>query len=89
MKKNYSGVMAMKEFILQGNSISNLEALLLFGVQNLQNEMRLMKRDGYYIKSQKVPMAKILRRLNTFTVCKAPSILPTIDVLSIEYWVNK
>ena len=64
MKKNYSGVMAMKEFILQGNSISNLEALLLFGVQNLQNEMRLMKRDGYYIKSQKVPMAKILRRLN-------------------------
>ena len=89
MKKNYSGVMAMKEFILQGNSISNLEALLLFGVQNLQNEMRLMKRDGYYIKSQKVPMAKILRRLNTFTVCKAPSNLPTIDVLSIEYWGNK
>ena len=89
MKKNYSGVMAMKEHILKGNKISNLEALLLFGVQNLQNEMRLMKNENYFIKSQKVPMVKILKRINKYVSCKAPENLPTTDILSIEYWVSK
>ena len=89
MKKNYSGVMAMKEHILKGNKISNLEALLLFGVQNLQNEMRLMKNEKYFIKSQKVPMVKILKRINKYVSCKAPENLPTTDILSIEYWVSK
>ncbi|MFL2544027.1 MAG: hypothetical protein ACJ0RC_05760 [Alphaproteobacteria bacterium] len=89
MKKNYSGVMAMKEHILKGNKISNLEALLLFGVQNLQNEMRLMKNEKYFIKSQKVSMVKILKRINKYVSCKAPENLPTTDILSIEYWVSK
>ncbi len=89
MKKNYSGVMAMKEHILKGNKISNLEALLLFGVQNLQNEMRLMKNEKYFIKSQKVSMIKILKRINKYVSCKAPENLPTTDILSIEYWVSK
>ena len=89
MKKNYSGVMAMKEHILKGNKISNLEALLLFGVQNLQNEMRLMKNEKDFIKSQKVPMVKILKRINKYVSCKAPENLPTTDILSIEYWVSK
>ena len=40
MKKNYSGVMALKEHMLSGHRISNLESLLLFGVQNLKNEVR-------------------------------------------------
>lgn len=89
MKKNFSGVMAMKEHILSGNKISNLEALLLFGVQNLQNEMRLMRNDKYFIKSNKVPMIKILNRINKFVPCKAPDNLPTKDILSIEYWISK
>ena len=79
----------MKEHILNGNKISNLEALLLFGVQNLQNEMRLMKNEKYFIKSQKVPMVKILKRINKYVSCMAPENLPTTDILSIEYWVSK
>lgn len=89
MKKNYSGVMAMKEHILKGNKISNLEALLLFGVQNLQNEMRLMKNEKYFIKSNKVPMVKILNRVNKYVSCKAPDNLPVKDILSIEYWISQ
>ena len=89
MKKDYSGVMALKEHIINGNCVSNLEALLLFGVQNLSMEMRRMKNEGYFIKSQKVPMQKILRRINKYTICKSPENLPTKNILSIEYWVNK
>ena len=89
MKKSYSGVMAMKEHILKGYKISNLEALLLFGVQNLQNEMRLMKNDSYFIKSQKVPMIKIINRINKYASCTTPKNLPTKEILSIEYWISK
>ena len=89
MKKDYSGVMAMKEHIIKGNCVSNLEALLLFGVQNLSMEIRRMKNEGYFVKSQKVPMQKILRRINKYTICKSPENLPTKNILSIEYWVNK
>ncbi len=89
MKKNYSGVMALKEHMLAGHRISNLESLLLFGVQNLKNEVRLMRNDGCIIKSQKVAMAKILHRTNKYTLCKPPKNLPTKEILSMEYWISK
>ena len=89
MKKKYSGVMALKEYLLEGNKVSNLEALLLFGVQNLQNEIRLMKQDNYLIKSNKVSMIKILTRINKFATCKPPKNLPVKEILSIEYWISK
>jgi len=89
MKKNYSGVMALKEHMLSGHRISNLESLLLFGVQNLKNEVRLMRNDGCIIKCQKVAMAKILHRTNKYTLCKPPKNLPTKEILSMEYWISK
>ena len=52
-------------------------------------EIRRMKNEGYFVKSQKVPMQKILRRINKYTICKSPENLPTKNILSIEYWVNK
>ena len=64
MKKNYSGVLAVKEHMLAGQRISNLESLLLFGVQDLKSEVRLMRNDGYIIKCEKVSMVKILNRIN-------------------------
>ena len=70
MKKNYSGVLAMKEHMLSGNRISNLESLLLFGVQNLKNEVRLMRNENIIIKCEKVSMAKILHRINKYTIGK-------------------
>ena len=89
MKKNYGNVMAMKEHMLEGHKISILESLLLFGVQDLKSEIRHMRNDGYFIKSEKVAMAKILQRINKFTACKPPKNLPTKEILSKEYWISK
>ena len=89
MKKNYSGVLAVKEHMLTGQRISNLESLLLFGVQDLKSEVRLMRNDGYIIKCEKVSMVKILNRINKYTVCKPPKNLPTKEILMTEYWVSR
>ena len=54
MKKNkitkYGNVMALKEHIISGNKISRIEALILFGVQDLNRELLRMKKKGFIIK---------------------------------------
>ena len=92
MKKNrttkYGNVMALKEHIISGNKISRIEALVLFGVQDLNRELLRMKKKGFIIKNSKVTMTKIIVRLNKFSICKPPKDLPTNEVIMNEYWVN-
>ena len=92
MKKNkitkYGNVMALKEHIISGNKISRIEALVLFGVQDLNRELLRMKKKGFIIKNSKITMTKIIVRLNKFSICKPPKDLPTNEVIMNEYWVN-
>ena len=92
MKKNritkYGNVMALKEHIISGNKISRIEALVLFGVQDLNRELLRMKKKGFIIKNSKVTMTKIIVRLNKFSICKPPKDLPTNEVIMNEYWIN-
>ena len=85
---NQSGVTALREHLLGGNIISKLEALLLFGVQNLTGEIHRMRKDGFSVKSQRVPMTKILARTNKYAVCQPPTDLPHKEINMLEYWVE-
>jgi len=84
----FGNVMALKEHILLGNKISRIEALVLFGVQDLNRELLRMKKKGFIIKNSKVTMTKIIIRLNKFSVCKPPKNLPTNEIVMNEYWLN-
>ena len=86
--KNRSGVIALREHMLSGNIISMLEAILLFGVQNPTAEIHRMRKDGFSVKSQRVPMTKILARTNKYAVCKPPADLPHKEINMLEYWVE-
>jgi hypothetical protein len=81
--------MALREHMLAGNHLSLLEALLLFGVQNPNAEIARMRKAGFIVKSQRVPMAKIIRRINEHTLCKVPEGLPYREIQMTEYWVSK
>ena len=85
---NQSGVIALREHLLGGNIISKLEALLLFGVQNPTAEIHRMRKDGFSVKSQRVPMTKILARTNKYAVCQPPTDLPHKEINMLEYWVE-
>ena len=80
---------ALREHMLGGHRVSLLEAMLLFGVQNPNAELARMKKDSFLIKSQRVPMAKIIRRINEFTLCNVPENLPYREIQMTEYWVSK
>lgn len=81
--------MALREHMLEGNRVSLLEAILLFGVQAPNAELTRMKKDGFIIKSQRVPLAKIIRRVNEHTICKLPEGLPYQEIHMTEYWVSR
>lgn len=85
----FQPVIAMREHLLEGNPVSLLEAMLLFGVQNLNAELTRMRVDKFIIKSQRVPMAKIITRINKFVPCSVPPHLPYREIFMTEYWVSK
>ena len=86
---NFRSSDALREHMLEGNLISLLEAMLLFGVQNPNAEFARIKKDGFPIKSRRVPMTKILVRTNKFAQCKPPIELPHKEILMTEYWIER
>ena len=89
MSSRYQPELALKEHLLEGNKISQMEAKLLFGVQNPAMAISRIKRDGFLIKKQRVSMAKIIRRLNDFASYTPPKNLPLRELLVTEYWVSQ
>lgn len=85
----YQPASALREHLLEGHRVSLLEAMLLFGVQNPNAELARMKKDNFLIKSQRVPMAKIIRRINEYTECKVPENLPYREIQLTEYWISR
>jgi len=85
----YKPAMALREHMLEGNPITLLEAILLFGVQGPNAEFNRMKKNGFLIESRSVPMATVIRRINEYTVCKVPPSLPYKEIQLTEYWIKK
>jgi hypothetical protein len=85
----YQPASALREHMLAGHRVSLLEAILLFGVQAPNAELTRMKKDGFLIKSSRAPMAKIIRRINEYTICKVPENLPYQEIHLTEYWISK
>lgn len=81
--------LALREHMLEGHKVSLLEALLVFGVQNLNAELARLKKDGFLVKSAAVSMAKVLRRTNESAKCEPPSGLPFREIVMTEYWISR
>lgn len=78
-------VLALKEHVLSGHSITVMEAAMLFGVPNLNAELARLKQGGYKIESRKVPFVKVVRRINEVAVYSPPANLPVKEIILTEY----
>jgi len=79
---------ALLEHLLAGGEISLIESQIIFGVQNLNSELTRLRKSGFFVKSKRVPMAKVIRRANEVCTVKPPSNLPVREILVTEYWVE-
>lgn len=89
MPTKFEPALALREHMLEGHPVTLLEAILLFGVQGPNAEFGRMKRDGYFVKNRRVPMAKALRRINQYTRCETPPNLPFQEIQLTEYYISK
>ena len=87
--KTYGNTLATTEFLAAGGRITRLEAIILFGVSNLPDVITQLRKQGWVIKSQRIPYARALVRLNQTTKVEVPKNLPTTEILLTEYWLSK
>ena len=75
--------------MLDGGTVSILEAILYFGVQSPNRAFTQFKRKGFIVKKKSVSMAKVMVRLNKNIKCNTPKILPIRDIIMSEYYISK
>lgn len=81
-------VLGVKEHLIGGNPITQLECIVLFGVPSLTKVISDMRREGYVISSRRVPFVAALRRINESATLQPPTNLPIKEVSLTEYRLN-
>ena len=90
MKESTFGLaLAAREHLVGGSPITRLEAMVLYGVSNLPDVIKKMRRQGWIIKSRPVPYATAVARINKHAVFRPPPNLPVREIRLTEYWVSK
>jgi hypothetical protein len=85
----YGLALAAKEHLVKGDPITRLEALVLYGVSNLPDVVKEMRRQGWTVQSRLVPYAAAAARVNKHAVLHPPANLPVREVQLTEYWVSQ
>jgi len=85
----YGLALAAKEHLAAGQPITRLEAMVLYGVANLPDLVKEMRRHGFVIESRLVTYAAAAARINRHAVLQPPPNLPAREIQLTEYWVNK
>jgi hypothetical protein len=80
---------AAKDTLLGGKPLTRLEAMVLFGVANLPDVVKAMRREGWIVEQRLVPYAAAMKRINEHAMLKPPPNLPIREVLVTEYRVAR
>jgi hypothetical protein len=81
--------MMVAEHLSGGDPITRLEALTLYGVQNLPEQIRELRREGWNIQRRKVTFIEAVRRVNKHASYTPPKNLPTKEIILTDYWLSK
>jgi hypothetical protein len=84
---NAYGVQATREYLLSGNALTRLEAMVLFAVPDLTKIISDLRREGYSVERQTVPLARAIQRVNKGATLVPPRDLPVGEIQLTEYWV--
>jgi hypothetical protein len=90
MNESRNGLaLAAREHLAAGQPITRLEAMVLYGVANLPDVVKEMRRQGWVVKSRLVPYAAAVTRVNLHAVLQPPPNLPTREIRLTEYQISK
>ncbi len=81
--------LAAREHLAAGKPITRLEAMILYGVANLPDVIKEMRRQGWIVKSRNITYAAAVARLKEYAELKPPKNLPVAEIQLTDYWVSK
>jgi hypothetical protein len=81
--------LAAREHLAGGQPITRLEAMVLYGVANLPDVVKEMRRQGWVVRSRLVPYAAAVVRVNQHAVLEPPPNLPIREIQLTEYQISK
>ena len=87
--KRYGNTLPAMELLATGARLTRLEAMILFGISDLTQTVFYLRKQGWIIKSQRIPYARALVRLNKSTKVEVPKNLPITEIQLTEYWLSK
>ncbi len=87
--KKYSAETAAREHLLEGQPLTRLEAMILFGVISLPGLIRRMRNDGWVIESRRINYAAAIKRMEQHARVEPPPNLPLRELQLTDYWVSQ
>lgn len=81
--------LALREFLLEGRPVTRLEAMALFGVQNLTADIKRLRQDGFIIKKRDIRLVEAITRLRKHMLYESPPNLPINEIFVTEYWISR
>ena len=81
--------LALREHILSGLPITILEGTILYGVVDPSASITYLRKEGYVIKTRRIPYLKALRRINEVALLKPPGNLPLKEIALTEYQLSR
>ena len=88
-KMKYGAKLALREHMYSGAPVNKLDALLMYGVQDLTAEVTRLRAEGEIVKTQRIPYAKAVRQINESLTFRPPKNLPIEQIMLTEYWISK
>ena len=88
-RPKYSAETAAREYLLDGNPLTRLEAMVMFGVISLPGLIRRMRDNGWVIESKPISYAGAITRMKDQAVVQPPTNLPVREIQLTDYWVNR
>ena len=87
--KKVSLNLSLEEYLLDGNPITHMEAVVLFGVSCLRKCMSKLRVSGYRVRKQQISYIKVLTRINKVAVIEPPKNLPIKELEFTEWWIEQ
>jgi hypothetical protein len=91
MSKGISHGMAQaaKDHLLAGEPITRLEAIVMYGVANLPDVIKELRREGWIIRKDNIFYSEALVRLRRYATVVPPENLPIREIVITQYRVSK
>jgi len=81
--------LALKEHMLDGHPITNLESIIMFGVVNPAATRTRLKNDGFVIKRGIITYSAVLVRLAEVCTLVPPPNIPIKELHFSEWWIQR